>query len=188
MYQCNGDIPVLESDRLLLRKMGTQDAEAMYLCWSHEAVRSYSGIPPMASKQSAYELIQLLNLLSQTEEGLRWGIVHKPSGAMIGSCGYNMWQLEGAARGEIGCELTYDYWGKGYMKEAMGLVLVYGFEVMSLNRIEGLIHPMNQQAQHLFDRLGFSNEGRLRSYRATMSGYTDVYMYSLLREEWIRDL
>ncbi|MCJ8011770.1 GNAT family N-acetyltransferase [Paenibacillus sp. KQZ6P-2] len=182
-YRCEGEIPVLGGERVKLRRLSSKDAEAMYRNWSDPEVRRYSDLPEMPDVSAAGEMIRILNSLSQTDDGLRWGI-EDADGRLIGSCGLNWWQLEGAYRGEIGCELARPFWGKGYMREAVELVLDYAFEDMGLNRIEALTDPRNIRAGRLFESLGFTLEGRLRQYRQTDSGFVDANMYALLREEW----
>lgn len=184
MYRCGGNIPELESERIQLRMMKIEDAPLLFECWSISEVRQYSGIPELENVSSAVEMIQFLNALSKTEDSLRWGIVNKATGEWIGSCGFNMWQLEGAFRGEVGCDLSSLYWGQGYMREAIGLLLEYGFEVMGLHRIEALVDPRNERAIQLFLSQYFQREGRLRDYRHTAEGFQDVYMYSLLYSDW----
>lgn len=187
MYVCGGNIPKLESERIQLRRMESDDAPRMLECWSRNEVREYSGIPELENVSSAVEMIHFLNALSKTEDGLRWAIVKKENDEWIGSCGFNMWQLEGAYRGEIGCELSSLYWGQGYMHEAIDLLLNYGFEVMGLHRIEALVDPRNERASKLFVSHYFQREGRLRDYRHTPEGFQDVYIYSLLHREWLQE-
>ncbi|MNC76580.1 ribosomal-protein-S5-alanine N-acetyltransferase [compost metagenome] len=67
------------------------------------------------------------------------------------------------------------------MREALELMLDYGFTVMGLNRIEAFCHPDNIRAQRLFQSLGFQREGLLREYRHTDAGFQDVVLYALLR-------
>lgn len=174
-----GNVPVLSGQRIELRAISVADAEALYNCWSHPDVSHWLGAPPLSSLPETRELIARLQQMSQEDESLRWSIV-LPEGKVIGSCGYNNWQLEGAYRGELGCELLPEYWGRGYMMEALELLLNYGFVNMRLNRIEALCHPDNVRADKLFTVLGFRKEGILRQYRYTATGFQDVAIYSLL--------
>ncbi|AOZ92362.1 GNAT family N-acetyltransferase [Paenibacillus crassostreae] len=184
MYVCGGDIPQLEGERIRLRRMRSTDAFSLFECWSRKEVREHSGIPELDSIEDAAEMIQFLNRLSLTEDGLRWGIVNKETDQWMGSCGYNFWQLEGAYRGEIGCELSNQYWGYGYMHESIDLLLHYGFEVMGLHRIEALVDPQNERANRLFTAQKFQMEGYLRGYRHTAEGFHDVHIYSILNRDW----
>jgi ribosomal-protein-alanine N-acetyltransferase len=162
--------------------MAAVHAAALFDIWTHPAVAPLLDIPPLASAQAAEDLITLLLEMSREEESLRWSIA-LPDGEIIGSCGYNQWQLQGAYRGEIGCELSPSFWGQGYMREALELVLEFGFTAMGLNRIEALCHPGNLRAHRLFQALAFQQEGLLRQYRHTVSGFQDTALFALLRSE-----
>ncbi|MDR0268547.1 GNAT family N-acetyltransferase [Paenibacillus sp.] len=183
LYRCEGEIPEMKGNRVKLRRLSPRDAEEMFKCWSDPEVRRYSDLPDMPDPASAGEMIRILNNLSLTDDGLRWGI-EEATGRLIGSCGMNWWQMEGSYRGEIGCELSRPYWGCGYMRESVGLVIDYAFEDMGLNRLEALTDPRNERAGRLFQALGFTLEGRLKEYRHTESGFVDANLHALLRHEW----
>ncbi|OMF93450.1 hypothetical protein BK144_10925 [Paenibacillus sp. FSL R7-0273] len=165
-----------------LHAIDVSHAAALYEIWTHPAVGRWLEAPPLASPADAEQLIGLLLQMSREEESLRWSIV-LPDGRIIGSCGYNQWQLAGAYRGEIGCELSPDCWGQGYMREALELILDFGFRTMGLNRIEALCHPGNTRAAGLFSALGFLQEGLLRQYRHTGTGFQDAVLFALLRSD-----
>lgn len=173
---------MLTGSAVQLCPMEPGHAGALYAVWSHPEVAPWLEAPPLASAEEAELLIRQLRQLAETEDSLRWSILG-PDGRVIGSCGYNYWQLPGAYRGELGCELAPEAQGRGYMREALGLALTFGFGTMGLNRVEAFCHPGNKRAQSLFAGLGFLPEGRLRQYRHTAAGFQDVLLYALLRSD-----
>ncbi|MDQ0089247.1 ribosomal-protein-alanine N-acetyltransferase [Paenibacillus anaericanus] len=186
MYKCEGNIPVLESERLRLRAMERADAEILFRYWSDPEVVKYMNISPFASVEDTLEMINLLNGLSESDDTLRWGIELKEEGILIGSCGFNVWELSGSYRGEIGYDLGREYWGHGYMSEALHMLLAYGFETMGLNRIEALVDPDNVRSRELLGAFHFHEEGLLREYQKTDAGFIDLLMNSLLKREFYR--
>lgn len=184
MYKCGGQIPVLESHRLRLRRMEREDVPVLLDYWSDPEVVKHMNIPPFETQEDVWQMIHLLNGLSQSEDAIRWGIELKSSGMLIGSCGYNVWELAGAYRGEIGYDLGRPYWRKGYMTEALHMLLSFGYHTMGLNRIEALVVPENASSRSLLRILGFQEEGLLREYQMTKSGFTDLLMYSLLKRDY----
>ncbi len=186
MYKCGGEIPSLESERLRLRQMEIEDSKELFRYWSDAEVVRYMNMPPFASIEDACGMINLLNGLAESEDALRWGIELKESGKLIGSCGFNMWELAGAYRGEIGYDLGREFWGHGYMSETLRMVLPYGYETMGLNRIEALVDPRNRASKALLQAFGFQEEGLLRDYQKTEAGFVDLLMYSLLKREYGR--
>lgn len=186
MNQNNGGTLDLQGRRVSLRRLTLEDAGPLDSVWRHPETARWLGLPPLGSLEETRALVALLLQMEQEEESKRWCIV-LPGGQVIGSCGFNYWQLAGAYRGEIGCELAHAFWGQGYMTEALELLLDYGFGPMGLNRIEALCHPDNARAARLMSALGFEREGLLRQYRHTPSGYEDSVLYALLHQDFRRD-
>lgn len=188
MYRCGGVIPELESSRLRLRKLEERDAAQLFKYWGDDEVVRYMNMSRLESVQDTRDMINLLNGLSESEDTLRWGIELKETGTLIGSCGYNVWQLAGACRGEIGYDLGAAYWGRGYMPEALVTMLEFGYSVMGLNRIEALVLPENTASRTMLNKLGFQEEGLLREYQQNEQGegYIDLHLYALLRREFVQ--
>lgn len=77
-----------------------------------------------------------------------------------------------------------DYREKGYGTEAMRLMIEYGFNELNLNRIELTVSSFNARAIHVYEKVGFKEEGLLRQSYFGDGMYHDVTVMSLLREEW----
>jgi len=50
-------------------------------------------------------------------------------------------------------------WGKGYGTEALNLLLRIGFKELDLKRIQLHVEPSNLRARHVFEKVGFKEEG-----------------------------
>ncbi|USZ67951.1 GNAT family N-acetyltransferase [Halorussus salilacus] len=74
--------------------------------------------------------------------------------------------------------------GEGYATEAASLLVEYAFETRGLRRAYARVVDFNEGSRTLLDRLGFSEEGRLRDHVFLDGAYRDVLFYGLLREEW----
>jgi ribosomal-protein-alanine N-acetyltransferase len=112
----------------------------------------------------------------------RWVIVQKADGAPIGTCGFHKWD-KSHRRAEIGYDLSPDFWGKGFMTEALREVIRHGLSSMKLNRIEAMIYPENTRSLAVAQRLGFKQEGILRDYSRQGDRYFDHSLYSLLASD-----
>lgn len=188
MYVCKGIIPEMNGRRIRLRRLVTDDAEAMFRCWSDPNTTAFLDLPAMHSAEDAKALIHWLHLLAEQDEAIRWGIEAIDTGQLIGSCGFNIWQLDGAFKGEFGCELTSAFWGQGFMSEAAEMAAAFGYTSMGLNRIEAFVDSRNERACRWFTRIGYTREGVLRDYRHTPSGYVDAVVFSRLRKDWARSI
>ncbi|SIR02049.1 Protein N-acetyltransferase, RimJ/RimL family [Haladaptatus litoreus] len=86
--------------------------------------------------------------------------------------------------GTIAYWLDADYRGNGYATEAVSLLLDYAFDTRGLHRVVAKIGDFNDGSQALIERLGFTQEGRLRDHLFSQGKYRDVFFYGLLRDEW----
>ena len=77
-----------------------------------------------------------------------------------------------------------DYWGKGYGREAMNLVLQECFEEFNLHRVRAEAFAYNEAWQHLVEGMGFTREGVERDYLRRDEQYYDRFIYALLEEEY----
>ena len=74
--------------------------------------------------------------------------------------------------------------GKGYGKQALSLLLDYGFRVLGFESIRAGTSSLNAPAQESLLRSGFTPEGRERHALWLNGGYHDRLIYGMLREEW----
>jgi ribosomal-protein-alanine N-acetyltransferase len=176
--------PQLETERLLLRELKSTDAEAMYRYLSDPEVTRYLATQPHRSLKQTQDLVKFLASLFQKGEGFRWGITLKAgdaAGVVIGTCGYHAWAKD-HFRAEIGYELAHAYWGQGIMAEAMEALLAFGFEQMTLHRVEAMVLVGNRASARFLEKLGFQQEAVLRDYEFVQGRFRDVLLFSLLRK------
>ena len=74
-----------------------------------------------------------------------------------------------------------EFQSKGYGKKATMLLCCYGFEFLSLNKIYLFTNESNIGARKIYEKAGFSLEGRLRSENISTHGYEDRLYYGLLK-------
>ncbi|PYE48313.1 GNAT family N-acetyltransferase [Paenibacillus barcinonensis] len=187
-------ITELHTNRLDLRQMKETDAADLFQVWSDPEVARFMNISPFTAEQQAVEMIRMLADLAQKKQAIRFSIMEKESGTIMGSCGYNYFDFE-QARAEIGYDLARAYWGKGYAAEAVSALLDRGFNSLGLNRLEAKVDPRNVNSIRLLEKLGFTREGLLRAYEREETGaeagtgsgsggiFNDLYMYSRLASD-----
>lgn len=77
-----------------------------------------------------------------------------------------------------------EYWNKGIGYKAIELILKHGFETLNLNRIYLKVYETNLPAIHLYKKLGFILEGKLRQSLYQNNQYFDIFIMSMLHSEW----
>jgi len=78
-----------------------------------------------------------------------------------------------------------DYRGQGLCAPMVQKALAFGFEELSLRRIDLRVFAHNSSAIRCYERSGFVREGFLRKSQKVGSLYWDTVVMAILREEWI---
>ena len=86
---------------------------------------------------------------------------------------------------EIGYALATEYQGMRLMGEALGQLLPELFVAVGIERVEARCSVENVRSQSLLERLGFTQEGRLRSYFTLHGRRIDNFLYALLRDDFL---
>jgi ribosomal-protein-alanine N-acetyltransferase len=175
--------PTLETPRLLLRQIAPRDAESLFTTFSDPAVMEFYGDPPHRSIEDSRDLIQRQQRWYAQCEGIRWGVTLKGADAVIGSCGFFLFDEE-FRRAEMGYELARAYWRQGIMREALGAIITYAFTNTDLHRIEAVVNGANEPSKAFLLALGFTLEGTLRQRFSFANRYWDDLYFGLLKDEW----
>lgn len=177
-----GDLPTLETERLILRKMTPNDAGAVFAYASDPEVARYVLWETHRSIEDSRAFVELA--VSRHESGgePEWGIVYKGDHRFVGTCGIVSWEPE-HARAELGYALSREYRGRGLMPEAVRAMISFGFGRMGLNRIEARCIAENSASARVMQKAGMTCEGTLRQRECIKGEYRDMEMYSILRGE-----
>ena len=105
-------------------------------------------------------------------------------GAYVGRCG--LYNIDRTARhAELGIGIgEREYWGRGYGREAVRLLVDYAFRYRNLRRVWLWCQADNERAVAAYRACGFVEEGRLREHVWSDGRYTDAVYLGVLREEW----
>ncbi|QAY65691.1 GNAT family N-acetyltransferase [Paenibacillus protaetiae] len=86
----------------------------------------------------------------------------------------------------LGYKLDVEERNKGYMTEALQVVIRYAFDGMDLHRIEATIMPANMPSLRVVQKLGFHHEGVSRNYLKINGQWEDHTRWALLNERMER--
>ncbi len=177
-------LPELETRRLLLRRMTVGDARDVFEYASDPEVARYV---MWDAHRSIGDSRSFLNRMIEgygSGELFSWGMVHKESGRLIGTCGYDRSWVPEHGRAELGYALSSEYWGQGLMTEAVRAVIGFGFEKMKLNKIVARCFAENLASEKVMQKSGMSYEGTQREHVFVRGRYRDLKVYSILRGEY----
>jgi ribosomal-protein-alanine N-acetyltransferase len=176
------DLPTLVTDRLILRKMTPDDAEAVFAYASDPEVTRYVIWETHRSVEDSRAFLDLLTSKYESGGEPEWGIVYKGDHRFVGTCGIVSWEPY-HGRAELGYALSRDYWGRGLMAEAVGAMISFGLREMNLNRIEARCIAENIASARVMEKAGMVYEGTLRQRELIKGELRDVKVYSILRDE-----
>lgn len=173
--------PSLYTNRLQLRLIEPSDADFILRGLSDKRITAYYAVHYDTS-EAVQEQMQFYQNLLQEGTGAWWAFSLKNDSELIGACGLSSVSRE-HCKGELGFWLLPEHWGNGYIPEAAGAVLKYGFEQMHLHRIEAIVEGGNTPSERVLQKLGFTYEGKLRECEVKDNRFIDLLYYSLLETD-----
>ena len=173
---------MLRGERVTLRSVEREDLERLWRFWNDLDVElAGGGDPPMP--------ISLERMRSRFDREAREGardktdFVIEADGECIGHCG--LFDIDLAARHcELGITIgVREYWGRGYGREAVRLLLDYAFRVRNLRRVWLEVHADNERGIRAYRSCGFVEEGRMREHVWLAGRYVDNVIMGIMRED-----
>lgn len=173
----------LHTERLILRPLTLQDAEAMFSGWTTDpdVIRYLSWKPHVSIDETKRILSYWMSNYPDTKFYL-WGIQLR-EGRLIGTISFHSIS-EAFERAEVGYALAKNVWGKGYATEALKALLTLAFETIRFHRIEAHHAVLNPASGKVMEKCGMQREGLLREYYRANAGFQDAYLYSILKKDW----
>lgn len=153
---------VLETERLLLRRLEPADLDALYALYRDPEIRQFYPEGVLTLDETRAELEWFLNGHPRHPELGLWATVLKSTGEFIGRCGLLPWELEGQHEVEVAYLIAKTHWGQGLGTEAAQGVLDYGFTQLNLPRLVCLIDEANEASKRVAEkiRMRFERTGK----------------------------
>jgi RimJ/RimL family protein N-acetyltransferase len=143
---------ILETSRLILRKMTRNDEESLLKVFSDPKTMQF--YPHPFNRQMTQAWIER-NMQRYSQDGFGlWAIVLKERGECIGDCGLVVQRIDSIQEVEIGYHVRRDLWGKGFATEAAQGCIEYGFNHLGFKKLISLIHPANSASCRVAEKNG----------------------------------
>jgi [ribosomal protein S5]-alanine N-acetyltransferase len=175
------DLPVLRTERLLLRQFEDTDIENVFKGLSHPGIIKYYGVS-YHSLEATKEQMAWFASLEKEGAGIWWAVCSPDDTIFYGAGGLNSLSKE-HKKAEIGFWLMPEFWGQGIMSEAMPLICSFGFEKLDLHRIEGLVETENSNCKRALAKLGFDHEGTMKDCEVKNGKFISLDMYAVLKNQ-----
>ncbi len=163
----NTPLKILETPRLLLRRLVLDDLDDLYALYRDPEMRRYfppEGASPdrtLSYEETKEELEWFLNGHPRHPELGLWATILKENGAFIGRCGLLPWTLDGQDEVEIAYMIDKRYWRQGLATEAARGIRDYAFTQLGLTRLICMLYPDNEASAKVAMNAGMTLEKEL---------------------------
>lgn len=148
----------LTTERLMLRRINMEDAEDIY-SWMSD---------PKVMRPAASDLVESLSDVKKKIEQYQrrydeqpnyynWGLVLKDSGTLIGAIKTTS-SCKRREATEVSYWLNLNYWGKGYLPEALNRVTEFLMNDVGYNTVEARILHSNLRSERVLIKCRFEHE------------------------------
>ena len=163
----------LQTERLILRPVQPDDAEAMFDYLRDEETVRFITVPPVKTVTEVLEnSIQSYFMLDPIG---KWAIVYDQK--MIGTIDLRL--NEAHRQAEIGYVLNKRYWGQGIMPEAAQAILAVGFDQLQLVRIFPEHDTRNPKSGRVMTKIGMQQEGVALKSQIIKGEIVDMVHYAI---------
>lgn len=184
------DTPVLIGSRVLLRAPRPSD----YLEWKTLRRESRAFLKPFEPRWTEADLGHRVYLarLKRGREEAKAGtdytfLIYHHGGSrdvLVGGITLSNIRRRAAQFGNLGYWMGQNFSGKGFMTEAVGLVVAYGFDSLLLHRVHAAFLPHNVASRRVLEKNGFKEEGFAENYLQIDGKWADHVLFGLTRERY----
>ena len=175
-------MPVLVTDRLVIRPVKRQDAKDIFAYAADPDVARYVLWEPHRSVADTKRYIRYIRALYRRGLPASWAVTLRESGRVIGTIGL-MWYSESNSAAEVGYSFSKSFWNRGYATEALRAVTDSVFTSLPVNRLEAQHDIRNPASGRVMEKCGMQKEGILRQRIRNKGEFIDTVLYSLLRSD-----
>ena len=174
----------LETERLILRQFTIDDAQNMYENWASDelAVKEM----PWNIHKSISETEQILENWIESynnDNFYKWAIFSKVDNELIGDISVVKMSLN-SENCEVGYIIGSEWWNKGYMTEALKMVIDFLINEVGFHLIYALHDVKNPASGRVMEKAGMKYEATMREKHKRKDGtFADLNYYSITKED-----
>ncbi len=176
-------MPVIETDRLILRPFTMTDAaDVMRLAGDWAIADTTLTLPHPYLEGMAEAWISTHQESFDTGRGVTFAITRKPDGILIGTI--SLMSIVSGHQGELGYWIGKPFWSMGYCSEAGKAILKYAFTDLGLVRVHACHFARNPASGRVMEKMGMRYEGCRRRHAKKGERLEDLMLYGILKDEW----
>ena len=187
-FSAETGIPMFEchTRRLLLRDFIPDDWTAIFALSQAPAVTRFQSWLRLHTEAEARQWVQqaIYHNRLQAREAYNLAIVHLASDTIIGWIGWGRPSNQSYGDYDFGYALLPEFWGQGYMTEALQAALHTMFETLSASQIYGECAQSNRASARVMAKNGLRSVQQW-SEQNEQSGLSEIHeRYRISLEEW----
>jgi ribosomal-protein-alanine N-acetyltransferase len=174
-------LPELETDRLILRELSPEDAEAMTFQnaseqWGRQAVE------PTEFADPAQRIASYLEYRGEEPQRRLYAYIarEKADGRVVGTCSL---QRSHPKIASLGLSVATPENGRGYGSELARRMIAFGFAEFGLNRISADVALENAACMRVMEKAGMRREGTARDIMFAQGRWWTEAQYAILARD-----
>ncbi|KRE69524.1 GNAT family N-acetyltransferase [Paenibacillus sp. Soil750] len=178
--------------RVYIRFLGVDDTDDMLDLMLRNR-ELFEGVCPKRNESFYTREVQaksIENSIKQKEEDKRYafGIFLRETDQLIGDISLFEVQRGPHQKCILGYSMDQTHNGKGYMTEAIQLIMKFAFEEAGLLRVEAGVMPRNLGSMRVLEKAGFKQEGLARKLLEINGVREDHVLFAMLAEDYLTGL
>ena len=170
---------------LKLRLLAAADAKELFQLTdgSREHLREWLGwVDTTTTVDDSRGFIEHTQRSFDTNKGMTCGVFYENK--LAGTAGFNSFDWTNKI-GYVGYWLSKDYQGLGIMTKVCTALTDYAFHELNLNKVDIRAAYENKRSRAIPERIGFTEEGKIRQAEWLYDHYVDHIVYGMLAREWM---
>jgi ribosomal-protein-alanine N-acetyltransferase len=148
----------LETERLIIREIITDDVDGMFELDSNSEVHKYLGNQPLKTQEESLAMIEFIRQQYVDFGIARWAMIEKATGNFMGWTGFKF--INEVVNGHInyydlGYRMIPQYWNKGYATEAAKACLEFNATQLKLKPVYAIADDGNSASKNVLVKAGF---------------------------------
>lgn len=171
----------IQGENVFLRYFREEDCEE-FIELNKSSLEFYKGLANPPLDADSFKLYVERNLDDANECFM---ICQNTDNKIVGAINLSQIFRKAFQNAYLGYSLGVNFTGKGYMTEAVELILQHAFENLHLHRIEANVQPHNLASIKVLQRCGFMKEGFSRKYLKIDDIWCDHERWAIIIEDWL---
>ncbi|MDO8740057.1 MAG: GNAT family N-acetyltransferase [Candidatus Woesearchaeota archaeon] len=171
--------------RIYLRQLKKSDAKQLVKICHDRSIHRSTRVPYPYRLKDALAFLKRTSARRKHRSEIVFGIISKETKELMGTVSFVRTNNRDN-KTEIGYLIGKNYRNKGYVSEAVRLLLDFGFRKMKFHKIYINCAKENKASKRVIEKVGCKEEALLKEDIFVGGKYHDCYIHSILRKDWLK--